>query len=233
MLDEGVWKEPTTYLRSLGALLSRQYGRPEITHHFAWVDSSDINAFATPGGYIFLTRGLFETLATEDELVTVLLHEIAHITEKHVFKKVTPPPQQGFAFTLARALSGGRADLSVAVSQGLQQGLKLLLEEGLGPELEKQADEEAVAIASHLAYSPQALNQLLKRAQVKTKEKGTELPKTHPKLDDRLQWLDQWILRQQLQERYQQALQTLKAPALKKRTHRIKGIQDSQSDTST
>ena len=152
-----------------------------------------MNALAAPGGYIFLTRGLFEALESEDELVTVLLHEITHVTEKHVYQRIVPPKNTGFAFVLARALSGGRGDLGVTDSKSIQQGLKLLLEEGLGQELERKADFEAVSIPSHLGYPPEALEKLLARADQKARHEAKALPKNHPPMKERFQWLQEWI----------------------------------------
>jgi len=204
ILSEGEWQQRSLYLRSLGAVLAGRFGRPGIKHHFAWVDSSEVNAFAAPGGYIFLTRGLFERLTSEDELAVILLHEIVHVTEKHVYQKIAPPKATGFAFVLSRLLSGGRGDLGVAVSRSVTQGLKVLFETGLGQELERQADEQAVAMAAVLGYDPESLMRFLGAANEKAKQKAGELklPATHPPLDVRRNWVNRTISEQKLVQIY-------------------------------
>jgi predicted Zn-dependent protease len=223
-LQNGEWIARTEYLRSLGETLSRQVGRPELQHHFTWVESPEVNALAAPGGYIFLTRGLFEALESEDELVTVLLHEITHVTEKHVYQRIVPPKSSGLAFVLARALSGGRGDLGVAVSKSIQQGLKLLLEEGLGQDLERKADFEAVSISSHLGYPPEALEKLLARADQKARHEAKALPKTHPPMKERFQWLQNWIRTQNLSEQYDLQKSKIKPQALLARSQRFRRL---------
>ena len=200
LLDEGEWVQRTLYLNALGEVLAERFGRPGVKHRFSWIDSDEVNAFAAPAGYIFLTRGLFEHLSSEDELAVILLHEIAHVTEKHVYKRIAPPNPTGFAFVLARLLSGGRGDLGVAVSRSVAQGLKLLLESGLGQELEREADEQGVAMAASLGYDPESLVRFLSDANAKAggRAGALKLPSTHPPLDQRRKWISDWISVQNL-----------------------------------
>lgn len=195
LLAEGEWSQRSLYLNALGEVLAERFGRVGVKHRFAWIDSDEVNAFAAPAGYIFLTRGLFEHLTSEDELAVILLHEIVHVTEKHVYKKIAPPNPTGFAFVLARLLSGGRGDLGVAVSRSVTQGLKLLFESGLGQELERQADEQGVAMAASLGYDPESLMRFLGDAHAKAGAQvgPLKLPATHPPLELRKKWISEWI----------------------------------------
>ncbi|MEL0138552.1 MAG: M48 family metalloprotease, partial [Halieaceae bacterium] len=81
----GIYDDPEldAYVRQVGERLLRDAGitRPEFT--FTLLDSPDINAFAMPGGFIYVNRGLLAYLDTEAELAGVLAHEIGHITENH------------------------------------------------------------------------------------------------------------------------------------------------------
>ena len=230
LLSEGEWQQRSLYLRSLGAVLAGRFGRPGIKHHFAWVDSSEVNAFAAPGGYIFLTRGLFERLSGEDELAVILLHEIVHVTEKHVYQKIAPPKATGFAFVLARLLSGGRGDLGVAVSRSVTQGLKVLFETGLGQELERQADEQAVAMAAVLGYDPESLMRFLGAANEKVKQKAGELrlPATHPPLDERRSWVNRTISEQKLVQMYRDSKGRLGEQVPRERQARFNGFTKTQ-----
>ncbi|OYX24853.1 MAG: peptidase, partial [Hydrogenophilales bacterium 32-62-9] len=71
------------YVNLVGNWVALQSGRKDISWHFGVLDTEDINAFAAPGGYIFVTRGLYQRLNNEAELAGVLAHEIAHVTLKH------------------------------------------------------------------------------------------------------------------------------------------------------
>ena len=62
--------------------------RPTLNYHFAILNSQEQNAFAAPGGYIFITVGLLKTLKNEAELAGVLAHEIAHVTKQHMLETI-------------------------------------------------------------------------------------------------------------------------------------------------
>ncbi len=207
LLSDGPLVRRSLYLRALGEVLSVRFGRPGLEHYFGWVNSDEINAFATPGGYVFLTRGLFERLRTEDELVGVLLHEIVHVSERHVYRQIAPPQSSGFGFALSRLFSGGRGDLGVAVSRAVTQGLRILFETGLGQDLEREADEHAVAMAAALGYDPEALAGFLGRAHEETRKKTAplRLPATHPPLAERRAWLSHVFVAQKLGSVYREA----------------------------
>jgi beta-barrel assembly-enhancing protease len=74
------------YVNLVGNWVALQSGRSDITWRFGVLDTEDINAFAAPGGYIFVTKGLYRRLNNEAELAGVLGHEIAHVTRKHHLK---------------------------------------------------------------------------------------------------------------------------------------------------
>ncbi len=220
LLSEGEWAARSEYLRSLGGVLARRYGRPDVSHQFAWVDSDEVNAFAAPGGYIFLTRGLFQRVSSEDELVVILLHEISHVTERHVYKKIAPPRSTGVGFVLARLLAGGKGDLGVAVSRSVTQGLQILFETGLGQEYEREADQAGVAMASALGYDPHSLVRFLTESQDQASVK-LRLPATHPPLDRRKEWVVSWIRDQKLDEVSAMASRALSVGSLKARRERF------------
>ncbi|MFP5418655.1 MAG: M48 family metalloprotease, partial [Gammaproteobacteria bacterium] len=74
------------YVNLVGNWVAQQSGRNEVTWRFGVLDTEAINAFAAPGGYVFVTKGLYRMLDNEAELAGVLGHEIAHITKKHHLK---------------------------------------------------------------------------------------------------------------------------------------------------
>lgn len=73
----------TSYIAGLGQKLALRSGRPNLTYQFRVVDAAEINAFALPGGFIYVNRGLIESADTEDELAGVVAHEIAHVVARH------------------------------------------------------------------------------------------------------------------------------------------------------
>ena len=81
----GIYDDPETaaYINEIGQRLVANSSRPNDTFTFTLLDSPDINAFALPGGFIYVNRGLLAYLETEAELAGVIAHEIGHITENH------------------------------------------------------------------------------------------------------------------------------------------------------
>ena len=78
----------TYYISVLGTMIAQRSDRPDMIYHFAILDTDDVNAYACPGGFVFITRGLLQTVKDEAELGSALAHEIAHITERHIVKSL-------------------------------------------------------------------------------------------------------------------------------------------------
>ena len=78
----------TRYVTLIGQTIAETSDRPNLQYHFAILNSQEQNAFATPGGYIFITIGLLKALKNEAELAGVLAHEIAHVTQKHMLETI-------------------------------------------------------------------------------------------------------------------------------------------------
>ena len=79
--------ELQAYVQRIGDSLSSKSHRPNLFYRFTVLDSPDINAFALPGGYIYINRGLMAYLSSEEELAAVLGHEIGHVTARHSVKQ--------------------------------------------------------------------------------------------------------------------------------------------------
>ena len=108
--EMGVYDDPALqqYVTDVGMRLAASGQRPSLPWHFAVVDVPDVNAFALPGGYVYITRGLMAYLDTEAEMAGVLGHEIGHVNARHA--------AQGY--TRSVTLMAGAVLTSVAVSQG-------------------------------------------------------------------------------------------------------------------
>ena len=97
--------EINRYINVLGDSLARLTGRADLDWRFYIVDAKEVNAFAVPGGFIYVNRGLIERTQTMDELAGVLGHEIAHVTRRHSVKQMEKAQKANVGVTLACILT--------------------------------------------------------------------------------------------------------------------------------
>ncbi len=171
------------YVNRVGRWVASQSERADLPWHFGVIDSGDLNAFAAPGGYVFVTRGLYRGLQSEGELAGVLAHEVGHVIKKHHLKIL----QQ------ARLVDIGGKLLTTKV--GENEYIKKLIGNGaeifartLDKNAEFEADRIAVVLAARAGYDPFGLPTVLEDlARVaKDDSRVALLFKTHPHPDDRL-----------------------------------------------
>jgi predicted Zn-dependent protease len=172
------------YINSVGRLVSLLSDRADLEWHFGVIDSTDLNAFAAPGGYIMVTKGLYQTLKSEAELAGVLAHEIGHVIRKHHLKLM----QQG------RLLEIGSQLLSQTVGTK-DEAIKKLIGSGaevcarsLDKNAEYEADRIAVVLATRAGYDSYGLPAVLQEIGHAGADDSrvSLLFKTHPHPDDRL-----------------------------------------------
>lgn len=171
------------YVNLVGQALVSKVGRAELVYRFSILNSLEINAFATPGGYIFVTKGLLNEIKDESELASVLGHEIAHINERHMYNEIAPKRTVSASETVARVMSRGNSDLGKSISQFVNKGLKMLLEEGMGLEKERAADSAGIIYAETAGYNPVAMVRFLKRISSRGNER---IPKSAPSFTERI-----------------------------------------------
>ena len=176
------------YISTLGAGIASQIGRPELTFHFAVIETPDVNAYACPGGYIFLTKGLMGIIQNEAELVGVIAHEIAHVNERHVIKKLKIKGKDDSMINGLGALVGGtNASFRVVLQALTQNAMEILFSEGLTKSEELEADYQALMVMDALKYKVSAFADLLENLKKSVLAKNAQvLSKTHPKVSDRL-----------------------------------------------
>ncbi|MEC9340222.1 MAG: M48 family metalloprotease [Pseudomonadota bacterium] len=207
------------YVNELGSWLALQAERPDLTFHFGVLDTPTVNAFATPGGYIFITRGLLERLNNETELAGVLSHEIAHVVARHHLAAAQKQANLDFAgAVLGQALAGKENEALLTQLSGVARNL---YSRGLDKQDEFEADRMGVVIAARAGYDPYGLPVVLQT--LESLDPGddalTLMFKTHPTPADRLTRLlnvmmplDRYAGASDLNADFDQVLATLTAP---------------------
>ncbi|MFN3752022.1 MAG: M48 family metalloprotease [Thiobacillus sp.] len=179
------------YVNLVGNWVAQNSGRRDVTWRFGVLDTEAINAFAAPGGYIFVTKGLYRRLNSEADLAGVLGHEIAHVTEKHHLKVLKKSTLIG---ALGQAASS-RARESDQVIQNLIGNGAEILARGLDKEAEYEADRVGMIYAARAGYDPWGLPGVLQDlAGLPSGDSRTSLLyKTHPHPADRLAQLGEAV----------------------------------------
>ncbi len=177
----------TKYVNLVGLSLAANSNRPELTYHFAVLNTSEINGYAAPGGYIFITKGAIDKMQDESEMAGVIAHEMGHINGKHVVKELDIKATEGSAVSgLARLIGGGTESARLAFSKAVDQAMDTLFKTGYKREDEVQADKGSVMLCAVAGYDPSGLIRYFERISA-AKGKSTEvLDKTHPAYDARI-----------------------------------------------
>ena len=180
----------TRYVNLVGKAIALNTNRPEIDFHFGVLNTDEINAYAAPGGYVFVTRGAVLKMRDEAELAGVLAHEVGHIVERHVVKELNIHGTEGSASSgLARLIGGGSDAARVAFYQSVDKALDILFKTGYKRDDEVQADRDAILFCALAGYDPAGLVRYFERLNA-VKGKNTEvLDKTHPSYETRITWL--------------------------------------------
>ena len=143
-----------TYVNEVGQRLAKQSHRPNLPWHFTVVDSPDVNAFALPGGYVYITRGLMAYLNSEAELAGVIGHEIGHVTARHGVRQQSASTAVGLGAVLGSILVPGMNNQAGA---SLLQTLAQAWTAGYGREHELESDRLGAEYLAKTGYRPQAM----------------------------------------------------------------------------
>jgi predicted Zn-dependent protease len=178
------------YVNQVGRWLALQAERPDLPWQFGILDDNDINAFASPGGYIFITKGLLARMRSEAELAGVLAHEISHVLRKHHLQAIKKGARSELLAEFANdAIEQNGVDprLQKLVGAGTE-----IYARGLDKNDEFEADRMGIVIAARAGYDPYGLPAVLQTLQsINPQDSGLALMfKTHPALNDRLSLLD-------------------------------------------
>jgi beta-barrel assembly-enhancing protease len=172
------------YVNLVGRWVALHSERPDLKWTFGVIESNDINAFAAPGGYIFITRGLYAKLKDESELAGVLAHEVVHVQEKHHLKVLQKSQLLEIgASILKKKVAKGESAVQRVIGSGAE-----VLSRGLDKDAEFESDRMGVVLAARAGYDVWGLPSVLQEisAVSSTDSSVGMLFKTHPHPDERL-----------------------------------------------
>ncbi len=181
------------YVQRVGQQVAANSHRSSLAYQFTVIDTPDINAFALPGGFIYIHRGLMVYLNSEAELAAVLAHEIGHVTARHSVRQHSMAMTSQVLSQIVGIYAGGVAsDLSNIAGSALVSGY--------GRDHELEADGFGAQYLSNSGYDPQAMIEIIEVlknqetfAQLRAKDSGQKIASyhglfsTHPRNDERLQ----------------------------------------------
>ncbi len=175
------------YIDSVGQRIARVSHNPDFEYRFVALNHESINAFALPGGYIFITRGMLEKLETESQLAGIFAHEVAHVVARDAMNAMSN--QIGIDILLSAATSestpGGVTTAANLTNQIM--GLQYSKED------EKTADLAGLDYMSWTGYNPYAMVETIQMLQSQHESRPIEFLSTHPSPESRLQYLTQKI----------------------------------------
>jgi len=184
----GVYDDPNlqAYVERVGKALVPHTHRPHLAYHFAVLDTPVVNAFAVPGGYVYVTRGILALMNSEAELAVVLGHELAHVNARHSLRKMSQLMLVQLGLYAAGAISETLAKLSGAAGIGIQ-----LLFLKFSRDDERQADALGVEYSRKGGYNPgEMVRFFVSLEKLGDLSEGHSLPgflSTHPLTSERIE----------------------------------------------
>ena len=193
--------ELTAYLNLICAAIVLNSPQPTLYngYHVAILDSNEINAFATSGGHIFVTRGLINVAKSEDALAGVIAHEISHIQLKHGIKSIkTSRMTEAILITAAAGVANARGmdvnELSDIFNESVSEIMQTMVSSGYSREQEYEADIAAMHLMAAAGYEPSVflvmLNELKNAYNI-----GSGFGRTHPSPGQRIYYAEKALNR--------------------------------------
>ncbi|MGB2696878.1 MAG: M48 family metallopeptidase [Candidatus Zixiibacteriota bacterium] len=171
------------YVDEVGQKIAQISDRADLTYHFSVIDTPVVNAFACPGGFIYVYTGLLKTMDNEAQLAGVLAHEISHVVARHGVKRL----QQILGLQVLLSIALGES--SELTQQAVSTGVGVLIQ-GYSRDNEFESDEYGTLYMQKAGYNPEGMVQLLgKLMEMSQHEPGflEEIMATHPPTKDRIQ----------------------------------------------
>ena len=160
----------TKYVDRIGQSLVQKSGRPNIKYQFKIIDSPDVNAFALPGGFVYVNRGLIDASTTEGELAGCLAHEVNHVVARHSASQIQRAQMTQIGVGLLGSVAGGgtKGQISQIATQMVAQGTFMKFSR----DAEREADRLGAKTMYDAGYDPVGMISLFEKLQ--------QLQKTHP-----------------------------------------------------
>ena len=172
------------YVNKVGRWVASQSERADLPWKFGVIESADLNAFAAPGGYVLITKGLYQKLQNEAQLAGVLGHEIAHVVKKHQLKVLQKQQVMSLGSDWLKSKLGKKNKLAdKAIGTGAEISAR-----DLDKDAEFEADRMGMVLAARAGYDAFALAEVLQTMGQTNKNDSSValLFKTHPAPDERL-----------------------------------------------
>jgi predicted Zn-dependent protease len=177
----------SSYLNSICAAITINSPRPNVYngYHVAILDSNEVNAFATSGGHIFVTRGLINAAKSEDALAAVIAHEVAHIQLQHSIKAIrTNRITQALIVTGASAVGAVAGmdvkELTSVFNESVGEIVQTMVNNGYSQNQEFSADNTAMRLLASAGYNPSSLIDMLNELKAVQSNSSGGMNKTHP-----------------------------------------------------
>ncbi len=181
VLPDSAWQ---AYVATVGQRIVSVCDRTDITYHFKVIQSDQINAFATPGGYVYFYSALLRGMDNEAEMAAVMAHEISHVVARHGIKRL----QASLGVAMAYELVFGK-DAGPAMNAAINTGMGLLFA-GYSRDNEREADRDGIYYMVKAGYDPQAsVTMFEKLAKLGAGGSGSvfeKLASDHPETDERI-----------------------------------------------
>lgn len=192
--------EVAGYVQAIGKRVLRGLGPALYDYAFFIIDDATPNAFAIPGGYVFVFRGLMELMDSEAELAAILSHELAHVQARHIHKQLEKGRLLSIAAiagTLAGAFLGLKSDAAQALAVGSMAGAQTL-QLKYSRENEEEADRLGFQYLTSAGYDPHAMVTVMQKMRRMNWQSDSRVPSyllTHPALGERVGYLEQLVER--------------------------------------
>ena len=181
-------EELQAYVSDLGQRIAAVSHRPELQYTFTVLDSEEVNAFALPGGYVYITRDLLKEFKTEAQLAAVLSHEIGHVVARDTL--VAMSEQIGMTAIMVAAQAGGSPDLARGT-----RFVTAVLSLQYSREDEKEADLAGLTYMTQAGYDPNAMIEVMQILEKLQTIRPIEFFSTHPNPESRIAYLQERIAR--------------------------------------
>ena len=189
----GLLRDPKLvgYVRSVGGRLAHAAQRPDITWRFNVADDPDANAFALPGGWVYVTRGLLVLLNSENELAGVIGHEMAHVLERHAARRASAATPFAVIFGVPAAILGSVSPTLGGIVGGTGRLASSAALASYSRDQEREADQRGIVLAARAGYEPAALATFLRTLEREEELAGQDPDRrsffaTHPATPERV-----------------------------------------------